>query len=89
MECTKGGQSQMESSVFRGWRREPNPRVPGRKGASLFYMIPLERWNVERMFAFSAKTEDVSAFSSTLLAHLERRMKNAFQPFQRDVEGKR
>jgi len=23
-------------------------RVPGEKGASLFNMIPLERWNVER-----------------------------------------
>ena len=31
-------------------RLQLNPSVPGRKGASLFFMIPLERWNVEREF---------------------------------------
>ena len=26
--------------------------VPGEKGAILFYMIPLERWNTEHSFCF-------------------------------------
>jgi hypothetical protein len=29
-------------------RSETEVNVPGGKGASLFFMIPLERWNVER-----------------------------------------
>ena len=43
-------------------------RVPGIKGASLLYMIPLERWNVERSVAFCGKREvtDVSSTSSLL-----------------------
>ena len=32
-------------------------RVPGGKGASLFFMIPLERWNVERKSLSAGKRE--------------------------------
>ena len=44
-------------------------RVPGGKGASLFYMIPLERWNVERSVTFCGKRE-VPSWRQPLLEHL-------------------
>jgi hypothetical protein len=36
------------------------PMVPGRKGASLFYMITLERWNVERKVTSAVKVHGAS-----------------------------
>jgi hypothetical protein len=47
-------------------------RVPGGKGASLFYMIPLERWNVERK-SLPAVKEKYTCGSHPLLAHLRGR----------------
>ena len=55
--------------------RQRYPGVPGRKGASLFYMIPLERWNVERKVTFCGKREvpdDSSTSSRTPIGRLER-----------------
>jgi hypothetical protein len=37
-----------------------DPEVPGNKGASLYYMIPLERWNVERSSVLAVKEESAS-----------------------------
>jgi hypothetical protein len=42
--------------VSRQGEPEVNPGAFQRKGASLFTMIPLERWNVERSVTFSSKS---------------------------------
>ena len=39
-----------------GGSTEVNPGRSRGKGDSLFYMIPLERWNVERRVTFSSKS---------------------------------
>ena len=40
-------------------------RVPDKKGASLFLMIPLERWNVERSCHFRGKSTNGVIFRSS------------------------
>jgi hypothetical protein len=44
------------SRAQRGSNAVANTRVPG-KGASLLYMIPLERWNVERSVTSCGKRD--------------------------------
>jgi hypothetical protein len=57
--------SKRERSEREGSRRRREHMRSRKKGASLFTMIPLERWNVEREFTDSSKrikTYNISSF---------------------------
>jgi len=45
-------EGKMSEGRAKGGKRQMDPFVLGKKGASLFIMIPLERWNVERKDTF-------------------------------------
>lgn len=52
----------MERSGGVSEARDERTRRFREKGASLFNMIPLERWNVEREGHFSSKSNQVPAY---------------------------
>ncbi len=49
------GQTQGSQVCVQGTAARLDPGVPGRNGDSLFYMIPLEHWNMEQRDIFGVK----------------------------------